>query len=75
MTGFLEESPGVKSMTRLCAALLVSAVLLLAIALAVYLLTADTPNAGVITAFAAPMVPLAGGVWGALHERTGGADA
>lgn len=75
--GFFEESANVRSMTRLCAFLMALAVVLLAIGLVAYLLIATLrqggkPDAGVITAFAAPMVPLAGGIWGALRARTGG---
>lgn len=73
--GFLEEAPGVKSMARLAVLLQAIGILLLSLALAVYLVIARPPDAAVIGAFAAPLAPLAGGIWGALKTRhTGSAD-
>lgn len=74
-TGFLEESPGVRSMTRLTAALLIAGVLVLVVAIAVVAVRGGENAAGVIAAIGAPMLGLAGGIWGALRERyTGGAQ-
>lgn len=71
MTGFLEESAGVRSMTRLCALLMV--VGCLGIVAAIVWVALKRPDAqSVITALGVPLVPLAGGVWGALKERSGG---
>lgn len=77
LTGFLEESPGVRSMTRLAVLLASLGVLVLTLALAAYLLAAKPltdapPDSGVIAALGVPLVALAGGVWAALRERTGG---
>ena len=71
-TGFLEESPGVKSATRLAALAMTAAVVLLCLALAAYLLTSESPSATVIGALAAPLAPLAGGIFAALKVRNGG---
>lgn len=68
VTGFLEESPGVRSMTRLCALLMACGALLLLLTICAVALW--KPDATVIASLAAPLVPLAGGLWGALRERT-----
>lgn len=68
-TGFLEEAPGEKSSTRLAAMLLVAGCLGLIAAIVVVAIwrTKDAP--GVIAAIGAVMIPLAGGIWGALSAR------
>lgn len=75
-TGFLEESPGVKSATRLTALILAcGAVLPLAWACAALALRDPKDAAGPIAAMGAVIAGLAVGIWGALRERTGGTDA
>ena len=68
-SGFLEESPGHKSATRLAALAMTAAIVGLVVALAAYVLVARPPEAAVIGAVAAPIAPLAAGVWAALKER------
>lgn len=75
MTGFLEESPGVHSMTRLAVAALIVGILAMIGAICIVAVHGGEHAAGIIGAIGGAMIPLAGGVWGALHERTGGADA
>lgn len=70
--GFLEETAGVRSMTRLVVLLMAIGVLALTCSLAAYLLVADAPDAGVIIAAAGPLGALAAGLWKALQERSGG---
>ena len=74
MVGFLEEADGVRSIARLAVLLQSIGVLILCVALGIYLLGAKAftgagPDAGVIASFAAPLAPLAGGIWGALKQR------
>lgn len=71
--GFLEESAGVRSMTRLAVAALVVGILALIAAICVVAAKGGDQAAGIIAAIGGVMIPLAGGIWGALHERGGGA--
>lgn len=73
MTGFLEESPGVRSMARLAVLLQSIGVLLLIATISAVALC--KPDATVIASLAAPLVPLAAGIFGALRERHGGSNA
>ena len=68
-TGFLEEAPGVKSMTRLCAAALTIGALIIIVAVAIVAVKGDDSAVAIITAAIAPLVPIAGGIWAALKER------
>ena len=65
-TGFFEESPGVKSSTRLLGMLLVSGCLVLTAVAAVVALQHQTAT---VAALSTPIGALAGGAWGALRER------
>lgn len=65
---FWEEAPGVQSMTRLCAFLIVLGVLGLIAAVIWVAVTRPEPE-GTIAALAAPLVPMLAGLWGALRER------
>ena len=67
VVGFLEESPGVRSMARLATAALTLAAVLLAIATAY--VAVRFRDAAAIAALAAPLTALAGGVFGALKQR------
>lgn len=67
--GFLEESPGVKSMTRLCAAAMTLGVLIIIVSVAIVAVRGKDSAVTIITAAAAPLIPLAGGIWAALKER------
>lgn len=66
MIGFLEESPGTRSMTRLAVLLMCIAVLVLAISAAI---AATQKDAATVAAMGSPILGLAGGIWGALKER------
>lgn len=66
MTRYLEESPGVQSSSRLFAAGLVAACLLLAVVAAIQGIRG---NASTVTALGAPIGALAAGAWGAMRER------
>jgi hypothetical protein len=69
MTGFLEESPGVRSSTRLYAGLITVGVLGLIGTICYVAIKKPDPD-GTIAALAAPLVPLCAGLWGALRERS-----
>ena len=69
MTGFLEESPGVRSMTRLTVILLVACIFVLTGSIPVVAILRAEQAAGIIAAIAGVITGLAGGVWGALRER------
>ena len=68
-TGYLEEAPGVKSMTRLSALLMVFGCLGLVAVIGVVAITRPEQAAGIIAAIGVPLVGLAAGIWGALKER------
>ena len=67
--GFLEEAPGVKSMTRLCAAALTVGALIIIIAVAIVAVQGKESAVAIITAAIAPLAPLAAGIWAALKVR------
>lgn len=69
MTGFLEESPGERSMTRLAVLILVCAIVLLCLAIAVVAVVRAESAPAIIAAIGVAIGTLAGGVWGALRER------
>lgn len=83
MTRFLEESPGVLSMTRLAMLLQTVAgflVLLASIAVAVLAMTSTSPYAaqaaaGIIAALAAASAAAFAGAWAQAKERHQGDDA
>lgn len=82
LIGFLEEAPGVKSMTRLTIAEMAALCALLVLTdSAVAVVGICFPErasaaAGIIAALTAPLAALAGGIWAALRERnTGVPDA
>lgn len=67
-TGFLEESEGVRSATRLAALAMAGGVLVLVVSLAVYI--HRSPDGGVIAAVGSVIAGLAAGTWAALKVRT-----
>ena len=68
LIGFLEEEPGVKSMARLATAGLTVAALVLSAATAY--VAVRYRAADVILALAGPLTAIAGGIFGALKQRT-----
>lgn len=76
MTGFLEEAPGVKSITRLTIAQLVVALVVLVIAAAYVAVwgvrTASSVAAPIVTALGVVILGLAGGIVGAVSQRNKG---
>ena len=71
MTGFLEESPGVRSMVRLTVAQMVLCIVALVVAVIVVALSNSANAAGIIAALGGVIGVLAGGVWAALKVRNG----
>lgn len=71
VTGFLEESPGVHSATRLIALLMVVGCLALVAVIGAVALLKPEQAPGIIAAIGVPLVGLAAGIWGALKERHG----
>lgn len=71
-TGFLEESPGVRSMVRLTAAQMVLCLEALVVAVIVVALKGSDNAAGIIAAVGGVIGLLAGGVWAALKVRNTG---
>lgn len=69
MTGFLEESPGVRSMVRLTAAQLVACIVLLVLTVVVVALRGGEQAPAVIAAIGGVIGLLAGGIWAALKVR------
>lgn len=69
MTGFLEEAPGVRSMTRLAVAVMLVGCIALILSMPVIALKIPDHAAGIIGAEAGALATLAGGIWGALRER------
>jgi hypothetical protein len=72
-TGFLEESPGVRSMSRLVIAWSMALETVCVLALCWYL-THGKPEAAIIAAFGAAMVPIATKCAVALIKRNSGDD-
>lgn len=69
MAGFLEETPGVRSMTRLTAAVLLVVLVCVAVAAIIVALKGGEHAAGIVGASGTLVLGLAGGIWGALKER------
>jgi hypothetical protein len=67
--GFLEESPHVRSATRLIALLMALGCLALVAVIGAVALLRPEQAPGIIAAIGVPLVGLAGGTWGALKER------
>lgn len=67
--GFLEEKPGVKSATRLSALAMTAGALCIVLAACVVAIRGGPDAATIIGVLAAPLVPLAAGIWAALKER------
>lgn len=72
MTGFLEESPGVRSMVRLTVAQMMVCVVALVVAAIVVALKDSANAAGIVAALGGVIGVLAGGIWAALRERNTG---
>lgn len=69
MTGFLEEAPGVRSMTRLVAAAQTLACLGIVATICVVAVRGSEHAPATIAALTASLLPQIGGVWTALKER------
>lgn len=67
--GFFEEAPGVKSSTRLYAGLMILAAVQIVTTICYVAIKKPSPE-GTIAALSAALIPLCGGVWAALRERT-----
>lgn len=75
MTGFFEESPGVRSMTRLVLFITIIAALLVVIATCGYLVFVKEPKSSAIVAMTGMLAALVANGVVAIIKRNGGADA
>lgn len=77
ITGFFDESPGVRSMTRLVLFIFALGILVTILTLCVVAVRGafgDKDTTGMVAAIAAPLTAMFGGLWGVARERNNGAS-